>query len=165
MIKASENVISGAPFDAGDASPLFKAFTEKIGELDADIDTKNRLKHEASEALLNHLGPAYQNLITMFRQHQSLSDDQDGVWKLPDGKAYYQSRLKHYTTTDMTANEIHNIGLKEVARIQEDMRAIMKTIGFTGSLQDFFDELRTNPKFTYSDDDQGRARYLSLIHI
>ena len=160
LIEAAQNVITGAPFDGGDASPLLKAFAGKIDELDTDIETKDRLKFEASQALLNHLGPAYQNLITMFRQHQSMSDDQDGVWKLSGGQAYYQSLLKHYTTTDMTADEIHNLGLKEVARIQEEMRVIMKNIGFTGSLQDFFDELRKNPKFTYNNDDQGRARYI-----
>ncbi|MEP6343301.1 MAG: DUF885 domain-containing protein [Maricaulaceae bacterium] len=160
LIEAAQNVITGAPFNGVNESPLLKSFTEKVDKLDTDSEVKNRLKLNASSALLNHTGPAYQNLITMFHLHHSISDDQDGVWKLPQGEAFYQSRLKHYTTTDMSADEIHQIGLKEVARIQAEMRLIMEQIGFTGSLQDFFDELRTDPKFTYDNDDEGRSRYI-----
>ncbi len=63
---------------------------------------------------------------------------QDGVWRLPDGKAYYEALLSNYTTTDMTAAQIHDLGLAEVARIHGEMQAIMKKVGFKGTLQQFF---------------------------
>jgi len=93
--------------------------------------------------------------------HEIQSDDNDGVWKLPNGKAFYKSRLKHFTTTDMSADEIHNIGLEEVARIHDEMRVIMAQIGYEGTLKDFFNFLRTDPQFTYSNDDEGRQRYIT----
>ena len=160
LIQACKNVISGAPFFGAGESPLYAEFSKKIDELNIDKDNKNRLKSEANEALLNHVEPAYRNLISMFQLHELQSDERDGVWKLPRGKEFYQSRLKHFTTTDMSADEIHNIGLKEVARIQDEMRVIMAQIGYEGTLQEFFDFLRTDPQFTYSNDDEGRQRYI-----
>ena len=86
----------------------------------------------------------------------------NGAWALPDGEAYYRSQLMNYTTrTDMTADEIHQIGLDEVERIHGEMRQIMETVGFEGSLQDFFEHLRTSDEFYYEDSDEGRERYLT----
>jgi uncharacterized protein (DUF885 family) len=82
------------------------------------------------------------------------------VWKLPRGEAYYDARLKHYTTTDLTADEIHNIGLREVARIQTEMQAIMDRVEFDGTLKEFFTFLRTDPQFTYPNTDEGREAYM-----
>lgn len=160
LIESSQNIITGQPFSGTNDSPILAGFSKKIDALDTDYETKKRLMVAATDALYNHLGPSYNNLIAMFRRHEALSDDQDGVWKLPRGAEYYQSRLKHYTTTDLTADEIHDIGLKEVARIQDEMREIMAQIGYEGSLQEFFNYLRTDPKFTYENNDAGRAQYI-----
>lgn len=160
LIEACNNVISGAPFTSGGNSPLYAHFTEKVDALNIDQSEKDRLKDNAKTALLDTVGPAYQNLINMFQLHDVLSDDQDGVWKLPRGEAFYKSRLKHFTTTDMSPDEIHQTGIDEVARIQEEMRAIMAKIGHEGSLQEFFAFLRDDPSFTYSNDEAGRARYI-----
>jgi len=161
LIEAAENIIAGVPFNAAGDNPILTGFTEKVATLDIDETSKTALIDKASNAITEHVGPAYNNLIAMFRRHEALSDDQDGVWKLPRGAEYYQSRLKHYTTTDLTADEIHEIGLKEVARIQDEMRDIMKTIGYEGSLKEFFSFLRSDPQFTYDNDDDGRARYIN----
>ena len=80
----------------------------------------------------------------MFDQQVAEASTDDGAWKLEDGEDYYNVRLKHYTTTSLTADEIHEIGLREVARIQDEMRAIMKRVEFDGTLKEFFDFLRTN---------------------
>ncbi|MEM6653850.1 MAG: DUF885 domain-containing protein, partial [Pseudomonadota bacterium] len=85
----------------------------------------------------------------------------DGAWKHPDGEAFYRDRLWQMTTTDMTADEIHTLGLNEVDRIHHEMRAIMRQVGFQGSLQDFFDFTRTDPQFFKPNTDQGRAEYLA----
>jgi uncharacterized protein (DUF885 family) len=89
------------------------------------------------------------------------ANDDDGVWKLPDGGAFYASQLALYTTRDdLTAADIHRIGLEEVARIQDEMRAIMARVGFDGSLQAFFEHLRTDPAFYYPNTPEGRQQYL-----
>lgn len=160
LIEACENIISGQPFNGSRESPLLTEFSKKLDRLDIINADKAAFKAEASAALEAHIGPAYRNLIAMFARHQAMSDDQDGVWKLPRGPAYYQARLKHYTTTDLTADEIHEIGLKEVARIQGEMRRLMTKIGYDGSLQDYFNHLRTAPQYTHENTDAGRAAYI-----
>jgi len=97
----------------------------------------------------------------MFAKHEKAASKDDGAWKLPNAADYYAARLRHYTTTDMTAEEIHATGLKEVARIQDEMREIMKRVKFDGTLKEFFDFLRSDPQFVFSNDDNGRASYIS----
>jgi len=92
----------------------------------------------------------------------SASDD-DGAWKLPDGGKYYALQLEAMTTTAMSADEIHELGLSEVARIHGEMDSIRRKVGFEGDLGDFFVYMRTDPdgKFTYANDDEGRDAYLA----
>jgi len=159
--KSASNVIKGAPFTDGPDSPLYADIKAKIAGLkDASQADKDALTVQAKEAMLGSVKPAYENLISMFSAHEKKANADDGAWKLPDGEAYYQSRLNYYTTTEMTADEIHNIGLAEVARIQDEMRKIMKQVKFEGNLQDFYNFLRKDPQFTFSNDDDGRAQYM-----
>ncbi len=157
---AAGNIIKGAPFEDGEDSPLLKDFTKKVNALDIDDAQKTALIDEAKTALLNTVKPTYDQLIAMFDRHEALSSTDDGIWKIPNGDAYYQARLKHYTTTDLTADEIHEIGLKDVARIHDEMREIMTQVEFEGTLQEFFTHLRTDPQFTFSNDDEGREAYI-----
>ncbi|RKQ71053.1 uncharacterized protein (DUF885 family) [Litorimonas taeanensis] len=155
---ASENVISGVPFQSSTTdSPLLADFKGKV----ADLPNKDKLIQAAERALLNSVEPAYQDLMAMFKRHEVKATSDDGVWKLPNGEAYYAARLRHYTTTDLTADEIHEIGLNEVERIQNEMRTIMTQVGFGGSLREFFNYLRTDPKFVYPNTDEGRAAYMA----
>ena len=161
LIPAARNVVTGAPFTADDNdSPLLDDFKSKLGKLEIDTVDKQQLMRRAEAALTNSVGPAYTALIEMFERHGAIATDDDGVWKLPDGDAYYQSRLKHYTTTDLTAEKIHEIGLAEVARIQDEMRAIMRQVEFDGTLRDFYEFLRTDPQFVYPNTDEGREAYI-----
>jgi uncharacterized protein (DUF885 family) len=104
--------------------------------------------------------PAYENVIAWARDASMTATADDGVWKLPDGAAYYDYLLKNYTTTDLTASQIHDIGLREVARIHEAMRGVMKQVGFQGDLSDFFDFMRTDEQFYYPDSEEGRAAWI-----
>lgn len=160
MINASQNIISGAPFDDGEASTIWADFNKKIAKLDTDEDTKQQLLDDAKAALMNSVKPAYDSLIALMRELETRATDDDGAWKLPNGEAYYQHRLESITTTKLTAQEIHDIGLAEVARIHDEMRAIMKQVGFEGSLQEFFEFMRVDPQFYYPDTEEGRQRYL-----
>ena len=159
--EATRNVITGAPFGEGEDSPIFSDFKTKITALSLPENDKKELIEEGRNALLSSVQPAYLDLLEMFSRHESLSSKDDGVWKLPDGGAYYSARLKHYTTTDLTAEQIHILGLAEVERIQGEMRKIMDQVEFEGSLQDFFAFLRTNPKFTFPNTDEGRESYIT----
>jgi uncharacterized protein (DUF885 family) len=161
ITEASRNVISGAPFSEGEDSPLFADIQAKINALSIEQTQKDNLIEQAKTSLLTSVQPAYLSLLNMFTEHESGASTDDGVWKLPNAQAYYAARLRHYTTTDLTADEIHEIGLKEVARIQDEMRGIMKQVDFDGTLKEFFDFLRSDPQFVFSNDDAGRESYMA----
>jgi len=158
---ASRNVISGAPFEAGDDSPLWADLQSKIEKLPTTEEKKNTLLSDAKDALLTSVQPAYISLISMFDTHAGSATTDDGAWELADGSHYYNTRIKHYTTTELTSDEIHEIGLKEVARIQDEMQEIMTRVGFDGSLKEFFTFLRTDPQFTFPNTDEGRKAYMA----
>ena len=112
-------------------------------------------------ALTNSFQPAIERYMAMLESMAEQATDDDGVWKLPGGDEFYASQLALFTTRDdLTAADIHRIGLEEVARIQDEMRAIMVQVGFDGSLQEFFEYLRTEPSFYYPDTPEGRQQYL-----
>jgi uncharacterized protein (DUF885 family) len=157
----ARNIITGTPFTDGPDSPLLADFKTKVDALSLGEGLKTELISEAETALTDAVQPAYQSLLAMFEDHAARTSEDDGAWKLPGGADYYATRLRHYTTTDMTAEEIHELGLQEVARIQARMQDIMDRVGFEGSLQDFFQFLRTDPKFTYPNTEEARAAYIS----
>ncbi len=157
VLRDTTNVLVGAPFDdSGKDHILLADFKKKT----ADLTNHETLVADAEKALLNAFKPAYENLISVMKEQQANATEDDGVWKLPNGDAFYKYRLERMTTTDLTADEIHDLGLSEVARIHGEMRDIMKSVGFEGSLQDFFTFLKEDPQFTYEDSDAGRQAYL-----
>ena len=122
----------------------------KVGKLDIDAGEKTRLTDAAKAAWAESAGPAYGRLLAEMKRQQAVAPTQDGIWRLPDGKAYYAALLANYTTTDMTAAQIHALGLSEVARIQGEMKKIMAQVGFKGTLREFFEHLRTSPQYYYT---------------
>ncbi|RMF07767.1 MAG: DUF885 domain-containing protein, partial [Alphaproteobacteria bacterium] len=160
-LRDSRNVISGAPFTDGEDSPLFADIKGKIAALELDQAESDRLVDEARAALLQSVKPAYEALIATLEELQPLAKGNHGVWALPDGEEYYRHQLAFYTTTDMTADEVHDFGLQEVARIHGEMRAIMKKVGFQGTLGDFFAFMREDEQFYYPNTDEGREQYLA----
>ena len=157
VINDAKNVISGAPFETGADSPIFADLKKKVNALSITDAEKADLIVRGGQALTNSLAPAYQKLIVEMERQQKMAVDGDGVWRFKDGTAYYAERLKNYTTTDLTADEIHQIGLDNVARIHGEMRKIMAAVGFEGSLQDFFKHLRTGDQYFHT----SREDYLA----
>ena len=163
MITTSKNVISGAPFDdSEEPSTILRDIENKISALETDNATKDDLRARAREALRQSVQPAYESLISMFETHVDAASNDDGAWKLPDGDQYYARQLEQMTTTTMSANEVHDLGLAEIARIHEEMNAIKDTVGFEGTLKEFFNHLREDPngEFYYPNTDEGREKYL-----
>lgn len=161
VISDAKNIISGAPFDEGEASPLFADLKQKVDALSIPDSDKADLMARGEEALLDSLAPAYRKLIAEMERQQAMAVDGDGVWRFKDGAAYYAERLKNYTTTDLTADQIHQIGLDNVARIHGEMRKIMAQVGFEGSLQDFFKHLRTGDQYFHT----SREDYLAEANL
>jgi len=160
VISDSENIISGMPFNEGDDSALLADFTRKIEALDIEAKFKEELTNKAISALKEKVKPAYEGLIKAVKLIEQQANTTDGAWKLPDGEAFYNNALARTTTTNLTSDQIHQIGLDEVARIHQEMREIMHSVKFKGDLPDFFEFMRSDIQFYYDDSDLGRARYL-----
>ncbi|NKF50039.1 DUF885 domain-containing protein [Shewanella sp. WXL01] len=161
VISDSQNIITGAPFDnSGADSTLWADFNRKIDKLELDADSKQALLDEAKGALINNLQPAYKSLVSYLNKLEKQADTRDGVWKLPEGDVFFNNALKRTTTTDMTSEQIHQLGLSEVARIHGEMKQIMAKVGFKGNLQEFFTFMRDDEQFYYPETDEGKAAYL-----
>lgn len=113
---------------------------------------RSRLRAEARQAITQVVNPAYERFATFFeQQYLPHARKRIGVSSLPEGKAYYAYLVRHFTTTDMTPEQVHQLGLKQVKRIHGEMEALFRKIGFKGSYQQFLHHLRTDPKFYYKD--------------
>ncbi|RUO66974.1 DUF885 domain-containing protein [Idiomarina ramblicola] len=160
IISDSNNIITGAPFDDGEPSALWEDFSKKLDSLDIDDSQREELLDSAKKAMLESVKPAYESLISSVEDIAEQANTKDGAWKFPDGEAFYNNALQRTTTTDLTAEEIHEIGLSEVERIHEEMRGIMEEVGFDGTLQEFFVHMRNSDEFIYPSTEEGRQRYL-----
>lgn len=160
VISDSKNIVKGAPFDEGEDSALWADFKRKVNALSISSDEQQQLLTAAKEALVDEVKPAYDKLIGYMGKLEAKADTRDGAWKFPQGETYYNNALARTTTTDMSADEIHKLGLSEVARIHGEMRDIMKKVNFEGNLQEFFAFMRDDQQFYYADTDQGRQAYL-----
>jgi uncharacterized protein (DUF885 family) len=156
----ARRVLSGAPFGKGTDTPVFADFKTKVGKLDIPAAEKSRLIAAAREALTGPFQRGYRTFLTTWDSIASQAAGNRGAWSLPEGAAFYDSQLEVSTTTKLKADEIHQIGLQQVARIHGEMERIKTQVGFKGTLQQFFNELRTNPKYRYPDTDAGREAYL-----
>jgi uncharacterized protein (DUF885 family) len=161
VIADSRNVITGAPFDGGPDAPLFADFKAKVGKLKITQIEKDILIADAAQALTKAVKPAYEALIAEMTAQEKVASTDDGIWRFPDGAGYYTERLANYTTTNMTPDQIHELGLAQVARIHKEMGVVQKKMGVKGDLQAFFKYMRTEPKFYAPETEEGRALYLS----
>ena len=161
VLTVVEDAISGAPFDDGAPSTLLADFTEKAEALDVSDEEKARLIDEASAAMVGPMRAGFEDVATALNEAIPLATTDDGVWRLPMGEAYYAERVRFRTQTDMTPDEIHDWGLSEVARVQDQMREIMVQVGYEGTLQEFFVFMQTNPDNFYPDNDEGREAFMT----
>jgi len=168
VIDSASQIISGAPFNEGEDSAIWADAQQKIATLqETEIINQaqaDALKNATRVALLDHWQPAYQRLIAWQQEDiVNTSETSQGVAALPDGEAYYNERLANQTTTNLTADEIHQIGLNEVARLKAEMEVIKNNVGFEGELKAFFAMLRDSKddqRHYYPDTDEGRQAYI-----
>src|SRR5213080_108578 len=153
---AAENILAAS----------FKTRAAKIDKLTEQQRTDLQKRVEAS--ITDKVYPAYQKLIDYFQELLPKTTTDDGVWKLPDGDAFYAYALRSNTTTNMPPNEVHELGLREVTRIEGEMRALLDANGFAGQpIGAAMDKLGKDPRFLYPNNDKGRtdalAEYTQLI--
>ncbi len=160
VISDSMNIIKGAPFEGEGDSTLLADFKRKIEALEIEKTQKEELVAKAEAALIASVKPAYLGLVDTLKAIEVKADNKDGAWKFPDGEAFFNNALEGTTTTKMTADEIHQVGLSEVARIHGEMRNIMAKVGFEGDLQAFFEFMRHDKQFYYPETAEGKQRYL-----
>ena len=125
-----------------------------------DDATWAKMQAEAKDAITQVELPAYRRLQKFFHETYVPASSEDiGASSLPDGKVYYAFLVHRYTTTDMTPQQVHDLGLKKVAEIHQQMLDVIKQTGFQGSFQDFLNYLRTDPKFYYTNPDDLLEAY------
>jgi uncharacterized protein (DUF885 family) len=169
VIAESTKIISGQPFtETGPDSAVWADAKAKIAALQKkgaiDDARATAMLAEVRTALTGPFKSGYDTLIAWQREDKALAPEKAaGVHALPNGNAYYNERLGNMTTTAMTAEQIHEIGVREVARLKSEMEAIRSEVGFKGDLQAFFAELRDskdNPRYYYPNTDEGREAYI-----
>lgn len=169
VMKESKAIISGAPFDnSGTDSTLWTDANSKVSALvKADTISQKQgdgLIKAVRSALINDFAPAYDDLIAFMTDDlENTREEALGVHALPEGDEFYKYRLKSITTTDMTADQIHQLGLDEVKRIRGEMEVIKQRDGFKGTLQEYFAYIRDSKddaKFYYDNTDEGRQGYI-----
>ncbi len=145
------------PTDSGFFRP-FKRFHPSIPEVE-----RNRLNAAAEKAISEQVIPAFQRFKTFFEsEYLPGCYGQVGAWQHPSGPEFYAVCARNYTTTAMTPSEIHVVGLAEVKRIRAGMETIREQVGFKGSLGEFFQHLRTDPKFFYRTPEELLAAYRTI---
>lgn len=166
VIRDSNNIITGAPFTEGEPSALLADFSKKVDALATKESSnvsdaeKTTLMEAATAALSNSVKPAYEKLVAHLTELETKATTDDGVWKWKDGDEFFNVALKRTTTTDLSSDQIHEIGLKEVERIHGEMRAIKDAVKFDGDLSAFMQFMRNDERFYYDSDQAGKDRYL-----
>ena len=161
VLSDARSMSSGAPVeDTSNDNTVFADFRDKVTALNLPQGTSDDLLLSAAVALKGPFQEGFATLIAELERQQGLADSNRGVWSLPNGDEYYRNRIFHHTTLDLDADTIHEIGLREVERIHEEMRAIQNTIGFEGTLREFFDFIRNDPNNYFEDSDAGREAFL-----
>ena len=144
------------------SNPYLKVFINADETL-LSQNEKLELINDAKELIINKINPAYIKLNNFLKNDYLVnSRDTIGIKDIPDGKKYYEQLAKHYTTTDLTPDEIHEIGLREIQRIRAEMEEIIDSVNWDGDFESFLNYLRTSPRFYYDNPDDLFDAYLIM---
>ena len=149
VITQLENMVAAELSD----DPLYQVFERKLSDLEMSEDKKNTLLSELADAINENVKPGFQSVLDYMNENYNSANQYHGVWSLPDGEDFYAARLRSYTTTNYSAEEIHQIGLGEVARISSRMKEIFTELGYTldKPVGAMMNELNEDPQFLYAD--------------
>jgi uncharacterized protein (DUF885 family) len=159
LLGQARGLLEGMNAAAG--GPVVAGLGRKLAALDLPVAQRERWLAESRRLLRDRVAPAYARLVVELEDHAARSTVDGGVWQLPEGGAFYAFLLRQFTTTDLTAEEVHALGLAEVARVHGEMRALMQRLGGTGDLRAFMQAMKQDPRFFLADDAAGREAYLA----
>jgi uncharacterized protein (DUF885 family) len=166
LLEHARKFLQGAPFTKSpEASPLWADVRLKLEVLrqnkKINDQTYQSLLELARQALVTKFRPSYESLLAfLMAEREKALENPTGVSRHPRGSGYYQQRLTQHTTTSLSAEEIHTLGLREVERLEKEMLKAKERLHFKGSLKEFFSHLRASPELVFPDTDQGREAYL-----
>ena len=144
--------------DNPEESPFFNVFID----IPENIQDRETIQSMARDVIKSKVIPAYYKLNDFFtEEYLPASRTTYGVLDLPNGFEWYENLARYHTTTDLTPDEIHEIGLSEVERIRSEMQEVIDSLGFDGSFNDFLVFLRTDPQFYYETEDELLEAYLA----
>jgi len=147
--------------ESGTDSPFFKAFAQMPATI--PVEEQDRLREAVTSVIEESLVPAYRDFSRYMNEtYLPASRDSIGASSLPNGEAYYEYRTRQFTTTQMTPDEIHRLGLNEVARIRAEMQLVIDELEFDGSFQEFLHFLRTDPQFYFDTPEELFDAYLAI---
>jgi len=142
-------------------SPFYKPFANMPATLPAT--EQDRLRSAGLVAIEREVVPAYRRLQAFFNdEYLPACRTSVGIWDTPKGAEWYRDRVRWFTTTELTPDQVHEIGLEEVARIRGEMQKVIERVGFKGSFEEFLTFLRTDPRFRYTDPDRLLQAYLAM---
>jgi len=161
VLDDSKNLMLGYPFQKSkELSPLWEDFSSKVNKLKVSKLEKIDLLGLGEKALTDSVKPAYESLMVYWNKLEKKATQDDGCWKFPDGGKFYAISLKQTTTTSLAPEEIYSLGVSEVKRIHGEMEVIKDKVGFKGTLLEFFNFMRTDKKFYFSNDEKGKKAYV-----
>ncbi len=158
LMQRVANQIQLQLIDNPEDSPFFNVFKD----IPDNIEDRETIQSMARDVIKNKVIPAYYKLNDFFTtEYLPASRTSFGVLDLPNGFEWYENLAKYHTTTDLTPDEIHEIGLSEVKRIRSEMQQVIDSLGFDGSFDEFLTFLRTDPQFYYETEDELLEAYLA----
>ncbi len=145
-------------------NPLVTTMPAKLGEIGLSDEKQADYMAQIEAAVESHVLPGYRSMIALYEEMLPTATHDAGIWRIPDGDKVYANALKSNTTTDMTADEVHNVGLSEVARIEQEMDAILIAQGLIeGTVTDRVKVLMAAPEHNYPNTDEGRQQMLDYL--
>jgi uncharacterized protein (DUF885 family) len=170
LLERSLVVIDDTTRPPPEEGPLVTSFVERMAKAEGLDDTlRSSLRDQAIEAVRTSVYPAYERMrAALIAERPKAEGVADGVGRLPDGAAFYQAMLRQFTTSDYTPEQVHELGLAEVARIDAEMDALLKSQGLeSGTVAERMAVLRTDPRFLFENTETGReqvlARYREIL--
>ena len=151
--------------DEPEKNPLVTTFDNRLANLQTfSPSDKNRFTAEAIKLVQTKIYPQYKMIIDVFNKFSQIANSHAGIWRIPNGDAIYQAKLHSSTTTNITADEIHNLGLKEIARINKEMDQVLLSLGHTdGTVTDRIKVLMQAKDQLFANTDEGRRQMISYL--
>lgn len=165
VLKQMNGMIAVAP----EQHPLYVSFKEKLDKIPADkmdAETRTRLLAATAAAVKDQVYPAYRDLIAYFTALSPKAKENNGAWSLPNGDAFYAWAVRMHTTTDMTPQQVHDLGLAEVARVSAEMDEILKSQGLNdGTIGARVQQLARSPEQQYPNTPGGKKAMLAQYQV